>query len=238
MKKYFIFGVLATLAAGIVLKGPQIVEAAGHISYSNLSAAERTRTLDVSCPAVASLAETAVTEGTAGVIDVLTVNGVTVATSTAPLMRLPYAAKLKLKMVDSDNDNANVLRCSAIVLRGRNQFGTLITETVALPNETEVKTTKVYEQLFSYSASGCANGADAEDAIRIRVSNEVGLPARVSTEDAIISACIVDGTVTLCHVAADFDTDLDVESIDFDGVGVTLAAGDRMTLRVRGPGGE
>jgi hypothetical protein len=121
---------------------------------------------------------------------------------------------------------------------GRNQYGQAITETLVL-TETEAKTTKVFEFLSSYSGA-CTGGTQNAAVIRIRISNEVGLPYRITSENALMSVCIVDvaDVATHCYAPATFVADLVASSIDFDNGLDTLAVSDLMTFRMRPPAGQ
>jgi len=217
---------------------PFFADAAGHIGWRNVSAELRTYTRDYPAPAVTALAASSLTAGTAGVI---VVRPVTAVTSLAPLantMTLPYPAKLKYLM--SDNVGANdALACTSVIVRGRNQFGRPISETVSV-NETESKGSLVFESIATTEATGCTAGTDAADDLRIRVSNEVGLPVPIVSEAAMLDVCVYDLSAVnvLCYAPATFVADLVADSIDFDNGLVTLAISDRMMFTVRAPAGE
>lgn len=242
MKRFYTYtGILvAALALGFVFRG-EIAEAAGHISVHNVTGDLRTQRVMYVVPAIAALASTSVTAGTAGVIATPTVNAVTSIASTANTMTFPYPAKLKLQLLDPTANST--LLCTAVVLVGRNQFGQSITETVALPDETEVKSVKVYESLLSYSASGCAAGNEAGDILRIRASNDIGLPFKVTSENAVLSLCHYDisvaaATNVVCYAQATFVTDLVYSAINLDtGIASALAPDDQVIIAVRPPAG-
>lgn len=240
MKKIYTIALLITgMAIGAYAGWDKIAKAAGHLSEREVKPQLRTIRTDYSVPAIATLADASVTAGTAGVIHSRTVNGLSggVLTAAVPTIQGPYPAKLKVKLIDPSADSTLV--CTAVTIYGRNQFGQSISETVALPNETEVKTTKVFEFVSSYSGTGCTGGTAAEDVIRVRVSNEVGLPFPITSENALLSVCVYDlsAVATLCYAQATFVTDLTAMSLDFDNGLVTLAVSDRMIFGIRPPAG-
>lgn len=240
MKKIYAIALLITgMTVGVIAARDQIATAAGHIGIGEVKPYLRTAFNRHSVPAIATLADASVTAGTAGVIHSRTVNGLSggALTAVAPTIQGPYPAKLKIKLIDPTADSTLV--CTAVTIYGRNQFGQYISETVAVPNETEVKTTKVFEFVTSYSGTGCTGGTAAEDVIRIRTSNEVGLPFPITSENALLSVCVYDlsAVATLCYAQATFVTDLVASSVDYDNGLVTLAVSDIMIFGVRAPTG-
>jgi hypothetical protein len=238
MKKIYTYAaVLAGFAVGAVAFHTQIAEAAGHISEHNLAPQVRTEARTYSVPAVQDLSSSSVTAGVDGVIHVRHLTGTSLATVTSTaFIQGPYPAKLKVQLIDGGA--ASTLACSSLTLVGRNQYGQAITETLVLA-ETEVKTTKVFEFLSSYSGA-CTGGTQNADNIRIRVSNEVGLPYRITSENALMSVCVYDLSAVsmICYAPATFVTDLVASSLDFDDGLVDLSISDLMMFRMRPPAGQ
>lgn len=110
---------------------------------------------------------------------------------------LPWPSKLSIVLIDGGSASG-ALTCTSITITGVDQFGRTNRETVSTITETAQKTERVYEQVSSYSTSGCAiaSGGDTSDVIRISNSSSVGLPRKLRTYADIVALCLRDDSVT------------------------------------------
>lgn len=243
---------LAVVGVGVYLAGPAVVDAAGYINFKDLKNALRRgvaqRTFVFSARVTSG--GTAVAEGTNGVVSVMEINGLSEAdvTDSDPDM-LPYPCKLEAIMVDPSADST--IECDCVTVVGEDQFGNYTTDTIgACATDGELaeaeinEGNRVFAKVTSLTADDCAGGTAAEDDIRVQCSGEIGLPAAITSEAAIIHFCIYDLSATdkLCFESGDITTDLDDESVETDGLigggSTILADGDTLNIEVVPPAGK
>lgn len=236
---------LATLCA--FLLQPLIVEAAGHIGLTNVKQELRTLTFT---RIFSTVALTDATEGTDGVISVMVIEDLEEAdvTDSDPDM-LPYPCKLDAYFID-DATTADTLECDCVTIEGRNQFGIAITDTIgtcatdgALDESADpYEGSKVFEIVTTATADDCDGSTDAGDQIVLRCSGEIGLPAAITSEAAILQFCLYDLSATnlLCFENGDITTDLDNYSVELDGLDGAGDPdnGDVLFVRLRYPAGK
>lgn len=219
------------------------------IGTRNVNNELRTRTLVI--PGIRPTAAGDVTIGKDGVVALAdpTIN-THVLTSTS-WSAMPYAAKLNVGALDVGSDNGNAITCTSVVIKGRDQYGRVISETITSITETAQKTTKVFESISAVT-SVCVNGGGASgDLVKISASLEVGLGFDIRDVSSIISLCVVNtGTDYTCLKGGATDS-----AIVFDNAGSgnrvnllddtinllslttnTVDDGDAVVIRYRAPG--
>lgn len=160
------------------------------IGTRNVNNELRTRTLVIPNIQVVDAGDVTVGKDGVGAILNPTIN-THVLTSTS-IGALPYPAKLNVIAIDVGADNGNAVTCTSVVIKGRDQYGRTISETVSSVNETAQKTTNVFESISAVT-SVCVNGGGASgDIVKVSTSLEVGLGFDIRNVDAIIALCVVN----------------------------------------------
>lgn len=204
-------------------------------------------------------ASTDTSTGTAGVIGVISVYGAGAvieapSASTPELGAFPYPTKVIVVLVDG-GAGSGAITCTSLLIRGRNQFGQLTSETLTTLTETEQTSARVYSEILGVTAAGCAiaSGGDTSDYLHIRTSSWVGLPGRIRSASDINTMCLNDvsatpdtvicyrgsGTITTSQESLDEAGAVDVDDNAVDVSDATLdtpaATLDGITLTVFSP---
>lgn len=238
----------------------------GGITSWNVATDLRTRSYHLGAIMVPAAGDvTAGIDGVVGKGDLYSSNvGRVVITQTSSIAAFPYPAKLKLVLIDGGAASP-ALTCTSITLRGFDQFGNSISETVSSISETAKLSAKVYESLTSFTTAGCdiatgSTNGDTSDDLQIAVSATIGLPFDIRSVDAIKAVCITESYAageTQCWRGGSSDSailfdnagsgnrvDLALDSIDLGGDGVgtdltgnTLADGQEIKFYLRAPSG-
>lgn len=170
-----------------------------------------------------------VTNGVAGLIGSTTINAVTAPSLTqATLYGMVHPARVSVYVFDGANDNGAALSCTTVTLIGVDQFGVVRREvfaasvalgattafgtTLSQVTETAALSNYVYSSITSVTGSGCANGAAANDTIRVEASQHLGLMQDVAVWSDVESVCMTNGTNPQCMVASD-GTAFDIQSL-------------------------
>lgn len=156
---------------------------------------------------------------------------------------MPYPAKLRVDLVDG-GAASGAITCTSVVIRGKDQFGRAINETVSTLTETEQITARVYEQVDYVTFAGCAiaSGGDTDDLIQVSASYWIGLPRKLRTAADIISMCFSDtsaSAVNICYrgagTVASTPVSLDeAGAIDLDDSAVNITDAQLTTVLVDG----
>ena len=192
-----------------------------------------------------------ITAGRGGVVAVMTLASasdaaMTTTSSATAFNSFPYPCKVHVTAKDTTND-ATGLACTSVTIRGRNQFGEPVSETITGPTAraTATKSAKVYESLSSVTALNCLGNTSGSRLV-VNCSNDYGLPARVYRHtDAgapVISMCQKHSSDYYCYRAAQINYDFGVWAVRLDTVTgsptfQSLSNGDETYLRVRWPAG-
>lgn len=132
-----------------------------------------------------------------GLIFKTTINAVSAPTSTAASAgapsTFPWPALLTIDLLDSAA-TSDTLTCTSVIIKGQDQFGTLISETVTTISETAKNTTKVFSSVSSIVGAGCAGASDAGDVLVVYQSPHLGLTRRIAAAADIEAACIADAS--------------------------------------------
>lgn len=253
MKRIYIFAFLAACVA-LIARGPQLVEAAGHIASGNVVPELRTQEVRYTLytPDVASNNTTDVTPGISGVVGVIAFGSGSnkTLTQSSTLSALPYPCKLMVYVKDDDTNSA--LTCTGdIVLCGNNQFGVPVDRTdgcesisTDLVEGTAVKSERVFDSLASISVTACSGATDGAtggdgDKLIVSCSPDVGLPYKIKSAGAVLRVCVGEDSDDLqCFKGTGVSDDIDIldAAISFNGGinsgGVGEAADDGATITV------
>lgn len=201
-----IWGALIALLVLVPLVAFALVEP------KHLSPEARLRTLSI--PMYHAIAAGDVTAGTNGVIGITSINGVAAPSITTP-SAMQFPSRLSIILLDTVGVN-DTLTCASVTVAGRNQFGVSIRETVNTISETRALTSNVFSVVTSITGATCAGASDANDRLRVSVSEFLGSPLRLRAVGDVVSACIVDssdGTAALeaadpviCYTGAQLNT--------------------------------
>ncbi len=245
MKKFiaFGFGALTALALGVLWKGPQIVEAAGHIGFRNVLPYLRTQkvTYQVWVPDTGANS-TDTTVGLNGIIakEAWAAGTVTLA-NTSTIEVPPYPCKLMIYPKDVSNNN--VLACTGdMIICGYNQFGQPVgdravsggtgsgCETIStnFVEGTPVKSERVYERVTSFTVSSCTGGGSpTDDFLQIACAPDIGLPFPIENYQGVISVCLAENDSGAaenlqCFGGQSADGVADSEDVDLGDDSITL----------------
>lgn len=116
-----------------------------------------------------------------------------VSLGTTVIAALPYPSKLRVGLIDG-GAASGALTCTSVAIRGKNQFGQVVSETVSTITETAQLTARVYETVDSIVSTGCAiaSGGDTSDVLQVTGSAVIGLPRKLRVAADIISMCVTD----------------------------------------------
>ena len=132
------------------------------------------------------------------VVEIFTTAGKTALTTGAKVVGIVAASRTGGWAAVTAASGA--LTCTSVTVKGKNQFGRLISETISTIAETDpgTRSARVYEEITSITGAGCAiaSGGDADDKMRIAVSPVVGLPQKIRQASDIISVCLSDESAT------------------------------------------
>lgn len=144
---------------------------------------------------------TGVTVATGGVILASTIwdgaAAANVSVNALTIAALPYPSKLRVGLLDGGAGSGD-LTCTSVAIRGKNQFGQDVSETVSTITETAQLTARVYETVDSIVSAGCAiaSGGDTSDVLQVTGSAVVGLPRKLRVAADIISMSVYDVSAT------------------------------------------
>lgn len=182
-------------------------------------------------------AATDVTAGADGVLCAPTINGnATPICNAASISAMPWPAKLDIKV--HDDASGDTLVCTSVRIRCIDQFGEPIDRTVYPQAETVLETPFCCEKVTYVAGAGCtSNSGDAGDVLRVSASAEVCLPVDITNANDVVQAWVWDLSATELFTfnPSQLTIDLKNNSVEFDNLTPTLAAGDVVWLRVRAP---
>lgn len=151
------------------------------------------RTSEITVLKVPVYAGASITAGTDGVVSSMVplVSVVpadtTVATSFAPP---PYAARLRVNTHDAGSATTPALTCSACDIRGVNALGVPVSERVlSIDESTERLTANSYEQVTSFTCTGCVTDFDGTDVVKLHVSRHISVPVPIGGAGDILAVC-------------------------------------------------
>lgn len=187
--------------------------------------------------------------GLDGVVFQTSIDAIHSPTSTAANAGAPstfaWPSKLTVDLNDASSDST--LTCSTVVIKGTDQFGKVISETLTSLTETDSTTTNVFSTVTSVVGTVCAGG-ETGDTLVVRQSAEIGLTVKISDSSDVESACIhdqSDSDVVKCARYDNGGTDditsalelsshsIDVSTVMFGAEGSEVAAGDDDTICLR-----
>lgn len=187
-------------AAALVAVASVFLFGFGGIGTRNLNFELRTNVKQIERINIAALTNVGTTEGTNGLLLSSAIQGFTamVRTTSIANKRVHYPARLSIFIIDA---NANdTITCTRAIVKGFNQFGSLVTETVESIVEGENLTKNAFERVTSFQMVGCTYPTDATDLMKVAVSDHPSIGRLIAKATDLVSVCKVDraADATLC----------------------------------------
>lgn len=138
-------------------------------------------------------ATAAVTVGRRGALMNADIDDYTRITWTSSIGAMPYPTRVNIEAYDASA--GNVVACTQAVVRGVDQYGRSVSETVSGIDESPSYTDHVYEKVESIALTGCTKTgtSDTNDRIQALTTDNVGLLYPIASQADVIAVCGMTG---------------------------------------------
>lgn len=120
-----------------------------------------------------------------------------------------YPAAVRALTFDHSGNTTASITCTSATIKGRDQFGNYVQETLTSIDETGVVSTRVYEKILSVAFAGCLGATATDDEVGVVMTQRIGIQRKLWHSDQILAVCSETdggGQGLICADGSDLDT--------------------------------